>query len=133
MILTPVTMVPLAVVVLVVMPVLVQLDLLVATALSELIIVPTSLVQMVVLVTMVWLEHLVTAFQDSLGNTARSILTNVCQVHAVMEVAVWTRTIVFIVIALQKQEEPFAKMVCNRVHALFHCMINCTFLIQVTC
>lgn len=55
-------MVPLAIVVLVAMPVLVQLDLLVVTALSELIIVPTSLVQTVVLVTMVWLEHLVTAF-----------------------------------------------------------------------
>ena len=62
MILTPVTMVPLAIVVLVAMPALVQLDLLVVTALSELIIVPTSLVQTVVLVTMVWLEHLVTAF-----------------------------------------------------------------------
>lgn len=58
---------------------------------------------------------------------------NVCRVHAVMEVAVWTRTIVFIVCALKKQEEAFVKMVCNRVHALFHCMINCTFFIQVTC
>ena len=87
---TPVTMVPLAIVFLIAMPVLVQLDLLAVTALSELITVLTSLVQMVVLVTTVWLEHLVTASQDSPGNIVRSILMNVCQVHAIMEVSVWT-------------------------------------------
>ena len=113
-------MVPLAIVVLVAMPVLVRLDLLAVTALSELIIVPTSLVKMVVLVTTVWSEHFATANQGSLGNTVRSILTNVCQVHAVMEVAVWTRTIVFIVCALQEQEEAIANRVCNSVYALFH-------------
>ena len=118
--LTPVTMVPLAIVFLVAMPVLVRLDLLAVTALSELIIVLTSLVQMVVLVTTVWLEHLVTACQDSPGNTVRSILTNVCQVHAIMEVAAWTGTIVFIVCVLQEQEEAIVNRVCNRVTIYLH-------------
>lgn len=75
---------------------------------------------MVVLVTMVWLEHLVTVYQDLLGNNVRSILTNACQDHATMEVAAWIRTIVFIVCVLQEQEEAFANRVCNTEHALLH-------------
>ena len=82
---------------------------------------------------MVWLEHPVTVYQDSLGNTVRSILTNVCQVHAIMEVAAWTRTIAFIVCVLQEQEGAFVNRVCNGIHALIdysliYCMINyCPF------
>lgn len=75
---------------------------------------------MVVLVTTVWLEHPVTAYQDSLGNAVRSILTNVCQVHAIMEVGAWTRTIVFIVCVLQEQEGGFANRVCNKIHSWLH-------------
>ena len=75
---------------------------------------------MVVLVTTVWLEHPVTAYQDLLGNTVRSILMNVCQVHATMEVAVWIRTIVFIACVLQEQEEDFVKTVCIVLHVLLH-------------
>jgi len=69
---------------------------------------------------MVWLEHPVIANQASLGNTVRSILTNVCQVHVVMEVAAWTGTIVFIVCALQEQEGAIANRVSSKKVALFH-------------
>ena len=77
---------------------------------------------MVVRVTMVWLEHPVTAYEDSLDSTVRSISTNVCQAHAVMEVAAWTRMIVSIVCALQEQEGAIVNRVrtCNKKLALFH-------------
>lgn len=71
---------------------------------------------MVVLVTMVWLEHPVTAYQDLLDNTVRSISTNVCQVHALMEVAAWTKTTAFNACVLQEQEGTFANRVCKRIH-----------------
>lgn len=77
---------------------------------------------MVVLVTMVWSEHPATACQDLLDNTVRSILMNVSLVHAVMEVAAWTRTIVSTVCVLQEQEEAFANKVNNYTQCCYHVM-----------
>ena len=79
---------------------------------------------MAVLVTMVWLEHPVTAYQDLLDNTVRSISTNVCQAHALMEVAVWTKTTAFIACVLQEQEGTFANRVCKRIHTFHHPSIS---------
>lgn len=71
---------------------------------------------------MVWSEHPATACQGLLDNTVRSILMNVCPVPAVMEVAVWTRTIVSTVCVLQEQEEAFANKVNNYTQCSYRVM-----------
>lgn len=75
----------------------------------------TSLVLTVVLATMAWKERPVTAHQDLMENTVRSISMNVCQARAIMEVAVWTRIIASIAYVHQERGEAFANKVNNSI------------------